>query len=395
MILTSESVTEGHPDKLCDQISDAILDGVICKDKNARAGIETIAGNGVVHVFGEVSNPDSVDIPGIIRKTILDIGYTSEDAGIDGNTCSIQESITSQSKEIADAVNFSLEYRNQQGDLGRNSFSQQGSGDQGSVFGYACRETPEMMPLPITIAHKLAYSLAFVRKEKILPYLLPDGKSQVTLGYDSANRPKTLETVVISAQHEDSVDLDKLRFDILERVVRPVISATGLDCRKATFLINPAGRFVTGGPSADSGLTGRKIVVDTYGCAAKHGGGALSGKDPSKLDRFASYMARWVAKHVVAADFAESIEVQISYAIGKAHPVAFNIDTHGTSTIALDKLKCAILKVFDFRPAAVIDSLDLKRPIYQKTAAYGHFGRDIFTWERICPDKLNALLGAV
>jgi len=383
---TSESVTEGHPDKICDQISDAILDEIIKKDPNAHVACEVTATTGLIHVMGEISTNCYIDIASTARKVIKEIGYNNPEAGFDGNTCGVITSIHSQSSDIAIGVNHSLE--NKSGE--KSSENQIGAGDQGMVFGFACNETPELMPLPISLAHKLAKQLAFMRREKILSYLKPDGKTQVTVEYKN-NVPERVDTIVISTQHADNVPLEKIKEDIINNVIKDIVPRNLLDNNTRIF-INPTGRFVIGGPVGDSGLTGRKIIVDTYGGYSRHGGGAFSGKDPTKVDRSAAYAARWVAKNIVAAKLAEKCEVQIAYAIGIARPVSVLIETFGTSGFLNKELEEAVKKVFDLRPAAIIKNLDLKKPIYKKLAAYGHVGREDLkvNWEKT--DKVQDLL---
>lgn len=384
-LFTSESVTQGHPDKVCDQISDAILDEILKKDPQARVACETFATTGVVNVMGEITTDCYVDIPGIVREVLCEIGYDSPNAGFDGNTCAVLTSIDKQSSDIALGVDHSLELKNGEEDV----YNLNGAGDQGMMFGYACNETPELMPLPISLAHKMAIQLTRVRKEGVLSYLRPDGKTQVTVEYDDG-KPVHLEAVVVSSQHSPDVSLQKLREDILEKVIRPVVPKELFDENTKVF-INPTGRFVIGGPQGDTGLTGRKIIVDTYGGMARHGGGAFSGKDPTKVDRSAAYAARYVAKNVVAAGIADRCEVQLAYAIGVAKPVSIMVDTFGTGKVDDDAIAGAIEKVFDLRPAAIIDQLGLRRPIYRQVAAYGHMGRtDLnLSWEK--NDRVDAL----
>ncbi|HTZ43508.1 MAG TPA: methionine adenosyltransferase [Jatrophihabitans sp.] len=381
-LFTSESVTEGHPDKIADQISDGILDALLTEDSASRVAVETMITTGQVHIAGEVTTNAYADIPAIVRKTILGIGYDSSRKGFDGESCGVSVSIGAQSADIAQGVDTAYEARVEGSE---DAIAAQGAGDQGLMFGYACDDTPELMPLPIWLAHRLAEKLTEVRKDGTVPYLRPDGKTQVTIEYvdDKAVR---LDTVVVSSQHADDIDLDTLlKPDVEEHVVKPVLALVPqLDTSNYRLLVNPTGRFVTGGPMGDAGLTGRKIIVDTYGGMARHGGGAFSGKDPSKVDRSAAYAMRWVAKNVVAAKLAARCEVQVAYAIGKAEPVGLFVETFGTETVPVAKIIDAISETFDLRPAAIIRDLDLKRPIYQKTAAYGHFGREDadFTWER-------------
>jgi S-adenosylmethionine synthetase len=371
-LFTSESVTEGHPDKICDAISDSILDGLLSKDPRSRVAVETLITTGQVHVAGEVTTEAYADIPTIVRDVILRIGYDSSAKGFDGNSCGVNVAIGSQSADIAQGVDTAYESRV---DLDEDEINRQGAGDQGLMFGYACSDTPELMPLPIALAHRLSQRLSQVRKDGVLPYLRPDGKTQVTIEY-AGDQPVRLDTVVVSTQHADGIDLDKmLTVDVLEHVVTPEISQLGIDTTNVRLLVNPTGRFVIGGPMGDAGLTGRKIIVDTYGGMARHGGGAFSGKDPSKVDRSAAYAMRWVAKNVVAAGLATRVEVQVAYAIGKAAPVGLFVETFGTETVDPSKIQSAIQEVFDLRPAAIIRDLDLLRPIYAPTAAYGHFGR--------------------
>lgn len=379
-LFSSESVTEGHPDKICDRISDAILDAMLRQDPNARVAVETLATTGLVHVAGEVTTDGYVDIAEEVRTVLKDIGYVNSEMGFDGNSCGVTVSIGSQSPDIAAGVDASLETR--QG-KSIDEFDQLGAGDQGIMFGYACDETPELFPLPIWLAHRLAQQLTDVRKNGTLPYLRPDGKTQVTVGYEG-DTPVSIETIVVSTQHSENVSDEQLQADILREVINPILDTVELDISRLRSLINPAGRFVIGGPMGDAGLTGRKIIIDTYGGASRHGGGAFSGKDPSKVDRSAAYAMRWVAKHCVKAGLAKRIEVQIAYAIGKAHPVGLYVEAFGTETVPLDRIEKAIKAVFDLRPAAIIAELDLKRPIYSLTSAYGHFGRELpeFTWEQ-------------
>jgi S-adenosylmethionine synthetase len=391
-LFTSESVTEGHPDKIADQISDSILDSMIKDDPGSHVAVETMITTGQVHVAGEVTTKTYVDIPGIIREKILDIGYDSSAKGFDGASCGVSVSIGTQSPDIAQGVADAYERREGEG---TEDLDRQGAGDQGMMFGYACRETTELMPLPIVLAHRLTKQLSRVRRNGRVPYLRPDGKSQVTIEYEG-EKPVRLDTVVISSQHAPDIDLKELLApDIREYVVAPVIDAVGLDCDNYRLLVNPTGRFEVGGPMGDAGLTGRKIIVDTYGGMARHGGGAFSGKDPSKVDRSAAYAMRWVAKNVVAAGLAERCEAQVAYAIGKAKPVGLFIETFGTEHVGVEKIEQAVLEVFDLRPAAIIRDLDLLRPIYAQTAAYGHFGREEpdFAWERT--DRADALRSAV
>ena len=376
---TSESVTEGHPDKVCDQISDTILDAILEQDSKARVAVETMVTTGLVHVAGEITTEAYVDIPGLIRKRVTEIGYTSSDIGFDGNSCGVSVSIGEQSPDIAQGVNSGIEVRE---GSSADTYDGQGAGDQGIMFGYATNETATLMPAAISIAHQLSSKLAEVRKEGVFEYLRPDGKTQVTIGYEGLI-PKTIETVVLSTQHHPSVTTEQLRHDMQAFVIEPILESCGLDYDGYNALINPTGRFEIGGPMGDAGLTGRKIIVDTYGGASRHGGGAFSGKDPSKVDRSAAYAMRWVAKNVVAAGFADRVEVQVAYAIGKANPVGLYIETFGTEKHSLDAIHRAVDSVFDLRPKAIIDELNLLRPIYAQTAAYGHFGRELpnFTWE--------------
>ena len=391
-LFTSESVTEGHPDKICDQISDAILDGIIAQDPAANVAVETMVTTGQVHVAGEVTTSSYVEIPSIVRETILDIGYDSSTRGFDGEFCGVSVSIGEQSPDINAGVYESLEVR--QG-IAADDYDRQGAGDQGIMFGYASNETNVLMPAPIWLAHRLSERLTKVRKDGLLTDLRPDGKTQVTLGYDSNNVPVSVDTVVVSSQHTASYDLADLRADIEKHVIAPVLSSVDLDSSNTKFIVNPAGRFVQGGPVGDAGLTGRKIIVDTYGGSARHGGGAFSGKDPSKVDRSAAYAMRWVAKNIVGAGLADRAEVQVAYAIGQAAPVGLYIETFGTEKVDPLKIEHAVREVFDLRPLAIINELDLRRPIYRKTAAHGHFGRTEpeFTWERL--NRVDALRSAV
>jgi S-adenosylmethionine synthetase len=386
-LFTSESVTEGHPDKICDQISDAILDALLAKDPESRVAVETMATTGLVHVAGEVTTDAYVEIPQIVRETILGIGYDSSANGFDGARCGVSVSIGQQSNDIAGGVFNSLEAREGRQE---DDYDLQGAGDQGLMFGYASDETPSYMPVPIWIAHRLSERLTEVRKNGELSYLRPDGKTQATIGYDG-DRPVSVETIVISSQHAEGFSLDQLRADLASHVIDPVLALADLDISRTANILNPAGAFVIGGPVGDAGLTGRKIIVDTYGGMARHGGGAFSGKDPSKVDRSAAYAMRWVAKNVVAAGLAKRAEIQIAYAIGQARPVGTYVETFGTETVDPAKISAAIAEIFDLRPRAIIDALDLKRPIYAKTAAHGHFGRDDpdFTWERL--DRVDDL----
>ncbi len=388
-LFTSESVTEGHPDKVCDQISDAVLDTILEKDPEAHVACEVSATTGLIHVMGEITTECYADIDRVARDVINNIGYDRPECGFNGNTCAVISSIDSQSPDIAMGVNNSFEYRDNNSD----QLDLTGAGDQGIMFGFACNETPELMPLPISLAHKLAKRLAEVRKNGTLPYLRPDGKTQVTVEYDD-NRPVRIDTVLISTQHAEDASIDRIREDLITNVIKPVIPAELMD-EKTRFLVNPTGRFVLGGPAADTGLTGRKIIVDTYGGYSRHGGGAFSGKDPTKVDRSAAYAARYAAKNVVAAGLADKCEIQLSYAIGVARPVSIMVDTFGTGKVSDDILSKAVGRVFDLRPAAIIRDLDLKKPIYRQLAAYGHMGREDLgvAWEKT--DKTEQLKSTV
>ena len=387
-LFSSESVTEGHPDKICDQISDAVLDAILEKDPMGRVACETCCTTGMVMVMGEISTSCYVDIPKIVRDVVIDIGYDRAKYGFDGYTCSVLTSIHEQSGDIAMGVNEALEVRD-----GQEHEDENGAGDQGMMFGFACDETPELMPLPISLAHALSKRLTEVRKNGTLPYLRPDGKTQVTVEYEN-DRPVRVDTVVISTQHAEEIPLSQIRADLLEQVVKPVIPAELLDA-DTKYYVNPTGRFVIGGPAGDSGLTGRKIIVDTYGGYARHGGGAFSGKDPTKVDRSAAYAARWVAKNIVAAGLAKKCEVELAYAIGVAQPVSILVDTFGTGKYSDEKIAEAVEKVFDLRPTAIINALELRKPIYRNLAKYGHMGREDLgvSWEKT--DRKEALLKAI
>lgn len=389
-LFTSESVTKGHPDKICDQISDAVLDAIIAKDPMARVACETTCTTGQVVIMGEISTDCYVDIAKIARKTICDIGYNDAAMGFDGNSCAVLTCIDEQSSDIAMGVDKSLELKEGQED----TYNLNGAGDQGIMFGFACDETEELMPLPISLAHKLAKKLTEVREDGTYPYLRPDGKTQVTVEYDENDKPIRVDAVVVSTQHNEDVTLEQIRKDLLEGVIKAVVPAELLD-DNTKYYINPTGRFVIGGPVGDSGLTGRKIIVDTYGGYSRHGGGAFSGKDPTKVDRSATYAARWVAKNIVAAGLAHKCEIQLSYAIGVAHPVSVFVETFGTETVSTEKITEAVSKVFDLRPAAIIDTLDLRRPMYEKVASLGHMGReDLGTpWEEL--NRVEELKAAV
>jgi len=389
-LFTSESVTEGHPDKICDQISDAILDAILTEDPSARVAVETMVTTGLVHIAGEVTTDSYVEIPSLVREKISSIGYTSSDIGFDGKSCGVSVSIGAQSPDIAQGVDTGIESR-EQGSA--DAYDSQGAGDQGLMFGYATNETPTLMPTAISLAHRLAERLAEVRKTGAVEFLRPDGKTQVTIGYEG-NVAKTVEAVVLSTQHNPDVSQADINAAMRELVIEPILESSGLEFATAKFFINPTGKFVIGGPQGDAGLTGRKIIVDTYGGASRHGGGAFSGKDPSKVDRSAAYAMRWVAKNVVAAGLADRAEVQVAYAIGVARPVGLYVETFGTGKVSDDAIVKAIGEVFDLRPRAIIEQLDLLRPIYAQTAAYGHFGRELpdFTWERT--DRADALRAA-
>ena len=389
-LFTSESVTEGHPDKLCDQISDAILDAILAQDPNGHVACECTATTGIIYVMGEITTSCYVDIPKIARKVVCDIGYDRAKYGFDGNTCAVLTSIDEQSGDIAMGVNASLEKKAG----GVDDDLTNGAGDQGMMFGFACDETPELMPLPISLAHRMAKRLTQVRREGLVDYLRPDGKTQVTVEYDENNRPVRIDTVVLSTQHAPEVALADIRHDMIELVIKPSLDPAMID-ENTKYYVNPTGRFVIGGPQGDSGLTGRKIIVDTYGGSAPHGGGAFSGKDPTKVDRSAAYAARWVAKNIVAAGLAHRCQVQLAYAIGVATPVSVNVTTFGTGTVSDETLEQAIGKVFDLRPTAIIRELDLRRPIYRQLAAYGHMGREDLdvAWEKT--NRVDALKKAV
>lgn len=386
-LFTSESVTEGHPDKICDQISDAVLDAIFEKDPTARVACETSVSTGLVLVTGEITTFAYVDIPQIVRRTIKEIGYNDAEYGFDWNTCAVLTAINEQSPDISQGVNKALEAR--EGVMEEDGLESIGAGDQGLMFGFACKETPELMPLPISLSHRLARQLAEARKKGTLPYLRPDGKTQVTVEYDG-DTPVRIDTIVISTQHHPEITLEQIKRDLHEHVIKPVVPDGWMD-QHTKYFINPTGRFVIGGPQGDAGLTGRKIIVDTYGGYARHGGGAFSGKDPTKVDRSAAYAARYVAKNIVAAGLADKCEVQLAYAIGVAHPVSITVDTYGTGIVGEDRLVQLIRKNFDLRPAGIIKMLDLHRPIYRQTAAYGHFGRDDLNvpWEKT--DKAELL----
>jgi len=388
-LFTSESVTEGHPDKICDQISDSILDALLEQDPTSRVAVETLVTTGLVHVAGEVTTSAYADIPGIVRKRITDIGYDSSDVWFDGRSCGVSISIGGQSPDIAQGVDDAFETRE---GSSSDDLDKQGAGDQGIMFGYATNETPQLMPLPIWLAHRMSERLAEVRHQGIVDWLRPDGKTQVTIGYDGT-RPATVETVVVSTQHSPKISTDDLREAVRELVIAPTLAKIDLPSDGVKVLINPTGRFEIGGPQGDAGLTGRKIIVDTYGGAARHGGGAFSGKDPSKVDRSAAYALRWVAKNAVAAGLADRLEVQVAYAIGTASPVGLYVESFGTAHVPEESIISAIREVFDLRPAAIIRDLDLLRPIYAQTASYGHFGRELpdFSWEKT--DRVDALRG--
>ncbi len=394
-LFTSESVTEGHPDKMADQISDAILDDLLRQDPTSRVAVETMLTTGQVHVAGEVTTEGFADVMNLVRDTVLEIGYDSSEKGFDGGSCGVSVSIGQQSPDISQGVNDAIEER-EGGSV--DPLDRQGAGDQGLMFGYACMDTTELMPLPVSLAHKLAEQLSLVRKSGQMSYLRPDGKTQATIAYDENDQPLHVETIVVSSQHEEGIDLEgQLSPEVKKFVVDPILAGIDLDSSNVRLLVNPTGKFVVGGPMGDAGLTGRKIIVDTYGGMARHGGGAFSGKDPSKVDRSAAYAMRWVAKNVVSAGLATRCEVQVAYAIGKAHPVGVFVETFGTGVVPDEAIQQAVLSVFDLRPAAIIRDLELLRPIYRETAAYGHFGRPakdgLFTWERL--DRADALAGAI
>ena len=388
-LFTSESVTEGHPDKLCDQISDAVLDAILAKDPTGRVACECTATTGILYIMGEITTSANVDIPEIARQVVRDIGYTDSSIGFDGNTCAVLTALDKQSPDIAMGVDNALETRG-----GGTDELQTGAGDQGMMFGYACTETPELMPLPIALSHRLARRLTAVRKEGLVDYLRPDGKTQVTVEYGEDGKPARVDTVVLSTQHSPEVSLETIRKDMIELVIRPIIPAELLD-GNTKYFVNPTGRFVVGGPQGDSGLTGRKIIVDTYGGYAPHGGGAFSGKDPTKVDRSAAYAARWIAKTVVAAGLAEKCQIELAYAIGVAQPVSILVDTFGTGTASDEALEGSIRRVFDLRPAAIIRDLDLRKPIYRKLAAYGHMGRTDLPVRWEVTDRAEALREAL
>jgi len=387
---TSESVTEGHPDKICDQISDAILDDLLSQDIHSRVAVETLVTTGLVHVAGEITTEGYAEIPDIVRGKLLEIGYNSSEIGFDGNSCGVSVSIGKQSPDIALGVDTSLEIRDVSSS---EAFDKQGAGDQGLMFGFACNETPELMPLPISVAHALAQRLAQVRHQGLVDFLRPDGKTQATIGYENGV-PTTVTTLVVSTQHNPGISHSEITNSIKEFVIAPVLERFNFDIRDTQILVNPTSQFIVGGPQADAGLTGRKIIVDTYGGYSRHGGGAFSGKDPSKVDRSAAYATRWVAKNVVAAGLADKVEIQVSYAIGRARPLAIYVETFGTAKVDPRAIEKAIADVFDLRPAAIIQELDLLRPIYGKTSTYGHFGRELpeFTWEKL--NKVDDLRSA-